>query len=46
MNSRKLEILVGFFVALGILAFAMLALKVANTGISGSGDTYTLNANI
>jgi len=44
MNSRKLEILVGFFVALGILAFAMLALKVANLGISGSGETYTLNA--
>jgi len=44
MNSRKLEILVGFFVALGILAFAMLALKVANSGISGSGETYTLNA--
>ena len=44
MNSRKLEILVGFFVALGILAFSMLALKVANSGISGSGETYTLNA--
>ena len=44
MNSRKLEILVGFFVALGILAFAMLALKVANAGISGSGETYSLNA--
>lgn len=44
MNSRKLEILVGFFVALGILAFAMLALKVANAGISGTGETYTLNA--
>jgi len=44
MNSRKLEILVGFFVALGILAFAMLALKVANSGISGTGETYSLNA--
>lgn len=44
MNSRKLEISVGFFVALGILALAMLALKVANAGIVGSGETYTLNA--
>ena len=44
MNSRKLEILVGFFVALGIAAFAMLALKVANAGISGSGETYLLKA--
>lgn len=44
MNSRKLEILVGFFVALGIAALAMLALKVANAGISGSGETYQLKA--
>jgi phospholipid/cholesterol/gamma-HCH transport system substrate-binding protein len=44
MNSRKLEILVGFFVALGILAFAMLALKVANSGIAGTGETYSLSA--
>ena len=44
MNSRKLEILVGFFVALGIAAFAMLALKVANAGISGNGETYLLKA--
>ena len=44
MNSRKLEILVGFFVALGIAAFALLAFKVANAGISGNGETYQLNA--
>ncbi|MBE0366816.1 outer membrane lipid asymmetry maintenance protein MlaD [Pseudoalteromonas sp. MMG013] len=44
MNTRKIEILVGLFVALGVLAFAVLALKVANSGISGSGETYTLNA--
>ncbi len=44
MNSRKLEILVGFFVALGIAAFTLLAFKVANAGISSSGDTYQLNA--
>ncbi|MGB0922765.1 MAG: outer membrane lipid asymmetry maintenance protein MlaD, partial [Pseudoalteromonas shioyasakiensis] len=44
MNTRKIEILVGLFVALGVAAFAILALKVANSGISGSGDTYTLSA--
>lgn len=44
MNTRKIEILVGLFVALGIAAFAVLALKVANSGISGSGETYSLNA--
>ena len=44
MNTRKIEILVGLFVALGITAFAVLALKVANSGISGSGETYTLSA--
>ncbi len=44
MVSRKVEILVGFFVTLGILAFVMLALNVANSGISSSGETYILNA--
>lgn len=44
MNTRKIEILVGLFVALGIAAFAILALKVANSGISGNGETYTLSA--
>ncbi|MCF6434869.1 MULTISPECIES: outer membrane lipid asymmetry maintenance protein MlaD [Pseudoalteromonas] len=44
MNTRNIEILVGLFVALGVAAFAVLALKVANTGISGNGETYTLNA--
>ena len=44
MNTRKIEILVGLFVALGVAAFAVLALKVANSGISGNGETYTLSA--
>ncbi|KAF7788591.1 phospholipid/cholesterol/gamma-HCH transport system substrate-binding protein [Pseudoalteromonas rubra] len=44
MNTRKIEILVGLFVALGVAAFVMLALKVANAGISGNGETYTLQA--
>ncbi|ATC96162.1 outer membrane lipid asymmetry maintenance protein MlaD [Pseudoalteromonas tunicata] len=42
--SRKIEILVGFFVSLGILALVLLALKVANAGISGGGETYNLYA--
>lgn len=44
MNSKKTEILVGFFVALGLAAIIMLALKVANAGLSGSGETYSLFA--
>ncbi|WP_440054906.1 outer membrane lipid asymmetry maintenance protein MlaD [Pseudoalteromonas sp. T1lg65] len=44
MNTRKIEILVGLFVALGVAAFVLLALKVANAGISGNGETYTLKA--
>ncbi|MDP4527478.1 outer membrane lipid asymmetry maintenance protein MlaD [Alkalimonas delamerensis] len=44
MNSRKIELLVGVFVAFAIGAFLVLALKVANTGFTGSGDTYTLYA--
>lgn len=44
MNTRKIEILVGLFVALGVIAFAVLALKVANSGISRSGESYLLNA--
>ncbi len=44
MTSRKIEILVGFFVSLGIAALVMLALNVANAGISGNGETYSLSA--
>jgi len=44
MMSKKIELMVGFFVALGIAALLMLSLKVANSGISGNGDTYTLLA--
>ena len=44
MNSKKIELLVGFFVALGIAALLFLALKVAGAGISGSGDSYHLYA--
>ena len=44
MVSKKIELMVGLFVALGIAALLMLSLKVANTGIAGSGDTYILKA--
>jgi phospholipid/cholesterol/gamma-HCH transport system substrate-binding protein len=44
MVSKKVELMVGFFVALGIAALLMLALKVANAGVSGSGETYDLYA--
>ncbi|MBU2925021.1 outer membrane lipid asymmetry maintenance protein MlaD [Colwellia sp. 4_MG-2023] len=44
MLSKKVELLVGFFVALGIAALLVLALKVANTGMSGGGEHYNLFA--
>ncbi|MCJ8321592.1 MAG: outer membrane lipid asymmetry maintenance protein MlaD [Colwellia sp.] len=44
MVSKKIELLVGVFVAFGIAALLMLSLKVANSGISGGGDTYILKA--
>tara|TARA_B110000881_G_scaffold194891_1_gene189231 strand:- start:116 stop:589 length:474 start_codon:yes stop_codon:yes gene_type:complete len=44
MISKKIELMVGIFVALGIAALLMLALYVADNGMDGSGDTYELNA--
>ncbi|WDE10878.1 outer membrane lipid asymmetry maintenance protein MlaD [Thalassomonas haliotis] len=44
MVSKKIELMVGFFVALGIVALLMLSLKVADSGISGNGETYDLYA--
>ncbi|WKE66055.1 outer membrane lipid asymmetry maintenance protein MlaD [Gallaecimonas kandeliae] len=43
-NSRKIELLVGFFILLGILAMSVLALRVANGSAGGDGSTYTLYA--
>ena len=43
MVSKKIELMVGLFVALGIAALLMLSLQVANTGIAG-GETYILKA--
>jgi len=44
MVSKKIELMVGLFVAIGIGALLMLSLQVANTGIAGSGETYILKA--
>ncbi len=44
MTSKKVELLVGFFVALGIAAVIFLALSVASQGISGNNETYQLKA--
>lgn len=44
MTSRKTEILVGMFVALAIAASLLLALRVANQGMTGSSETFTLTA--
>ena len=44
MVSKKLELMVGFFVAIGIAAFLGLAIKVADSGIQGNGETYQLYA--
>ncbi|NQZ21564.1 MAG: outer membrane lipid asymmetry maintenance protein MlaD [Colwellia sp.] len=44
MVSKKIELMVGFFVALGIAALLMLALKVADSGLSGNSETYQLYA--
>lgn len=46
MMSKKIELAVGFFVALGIAAILMLALSVANSGLSGSSKTYDLYAKL
>jgi len=44
MGKKSIEILVGFFVLLGMLGLVFLAMKAANLGNVGGGDTYTLTA--
>jgi phospholipid/cholesterol/gamma-HCH transport system substrate-binding protein len=44
MGKRSIETMVGFFVLLGMLAIALLALKAANLGNLGGGDTYRVQA--
>jgi phospholipid/cholesterol/gamma-HCH transport system substrate-binding protein len=45
MGKKSIEILVGGFVLLGMVGLVFLALKAANLGTVGGGDTYTLKAN-
>lgn len=44
MTSKKTELMVGIFVALAIAATLLLALQVANQGMSGNGDVYKVSA--
>ena len=44
MGKRSIETLVGFFVLLGMLGLVFLALKAANLGQAGGGDSYTVLA--
>jgi len=44
VTSRKVEIGVGLFVALAFVSLLMMALKVADQGMSGNGETYNLYA--
>lgn len=44
MTSRKIEVLVGLFVAIAIAAFFMLAMKVSNLSSYGGGESYQLEA--
>ena len=44
MGKKSIETLVGLFVLLGMLGFVFLALKAANLGSFGGGDTYMLTA--
>ena len=43
-NSRTLEILVGFFVTIGMIALSILAFNVSNIKSFGSGSHYTITA--
>jgi len=44
MTKRNIEILVGLFVVLGLLALVFVALKAANLASFSNGDTYRLTA--
>ena len=44
MSSRRIEIMVGLFVAAAVAAFFMLAMKVSNMSSYGNGDSYELIA--
>ncbi len=44
MTSRKIEILVGLFVAVAVAAFFMLAMNVSNMSSYGGGESYEITA--
>jgi phospholipid/cholesterol/gamma-HCH transport system substrate-binding protein len=44
MNKTVLDLWVGFFVAIGLVALGFLALKVGNLSAVESGETYLLQA--
>lgn len=44
MGKKSIEILVGFFVLLGMVGMVFLALQAANLGTVTGSDTYTLQA--
>ncbi len=44
MGKKSIETLVGFFVLLGMLGLVFLAMKAANLGQVGGGDTYSVQA--
>ena len=44
MNTRKTEILVGVFVAAGLAALFMLAMKVSNLNVYSSDEGYEIEA--
>ncbi len=44
MGKKSIETLVGVFVLLGMLGLVFLALKAANLGSVGGGDTYMVQA--
>ena len=43
-KTRKLEILVGAFMALGVVALFFLAMQVSNLGTLNTGDSYEVTA--
>jgi phospholipid/cholesterol/gamma-HCH transport system substrate-binding protein len=45
MGRKGIETLVGVFVLLGMAGLVFLAMKAANLGNVGGGDTYSLKAN-
>ena len=44
MGKKGIESLVGLFVLMGLLGLVFLALKAANLGSMGGGDTYEIRA--